>query len=122
MKDKNRLSGMICYSVSGFKVDIAIVGKAARPQCWDLCDNKPPLPYTNQANGWYDSARNRWWFYKVFIPQYKKKFGELHGLLITDNKGTEGVHLPDVPHFMHIETLPAGHTTRHQKQQTKGHI
>ena len=54
MRDKNRLSGMACISAAGLKLPIPLVGKAARPQCWDLCDNKPPLPYQNQTNAWYD--------------------------------------------------------------------
>ena len=106
MKDKNRLSAMPCFSCTGRKVTQTIVGKAARPQCWDLCDNQPPLPYTHQTNAWFDSVTNRWWFNNVFLRHYKKHFGELHGLLLVDNKGCEGLRPQDIPFFMHVEPFP----------------
>jgi len=54
MKDKNRITGMNCTSAGGLRMEVAIVGQAERPQCWDLCDNRPPLPYIHQKNAWFD--------------------------------------------------------------------
>ena len=54
MKDKNRLTIMVCTSATGDKVPLAVIGKPIRPQCWDLCGNKPPIAYNNQNNAWFD--------------------------------------------------------------------
>jgi len=45
MKAKERITLMVCTSAVGEKVPLAIVGKSKRPQCWDLCANKPPVAY-----------------------------------------------------------------------------
>lgn len=67
MKDKNRITVMVCTSAAGDKVHLAVIGKAKRPTCWDLCGNKPPIAYNNQDNAWFDRTITVWWILKVFI-------------------------------------------------------
>jgi hypothetical protein len=72
MKDKNRISSMCCVSAACKKLPLPVIEKSKRPQCWDLCEDKPPLPYENQVNSWFDSRLNRWSLTKQFLPYYKK--------------------------------------------------
>ena len=113
-KDTNRVSGMVCFSVVGKKLEQMLVGKTQRPQCWDLGDKKKPLLYTNQTNAWFDSIVNWFWFNHCFLKHDRTEFGELHGLLLADNKGCEGLCAQDIPTLMHVEPFPPMQTSRHQ--------
>ena len=48
MKDKIRLTPIVCMVDSGNKVPLAVVGKYKAPKCFEGIT--PPLPYTNQRN------------------------------------------------------------------------
>lgn len=37
MKDKNRITLMVCTSASGAKCPLSIVGKAKKPKCFEMC-------------------------------------------------------------------------------------
>lgn len=72
--------------VLGTKLPIAIVGKAVRPQCWDACGDKPPLPYCQQTNAWFDKAVFEWWLKDIFARQVMKIHGaDAKVILIVDN-------------------------------------
>ena len=47
MKDKTHAAGMICNTADGFKLPIALIGKAKNPTCFQLLDPgvETPLPY-----------------------------------------------------------------------------
>ena len=47
MKDKTHAAGMICNTDDGFKLPIALIGKAKNPTCFQLLDPGVaiPLPY-----------------------------------------------------------------------------
>jgi Tc5 transposase DNA-binding domain/DDE superfamily endonuclease len=55
MKDKTRITLMVCTAADGSKVPLSIVGKPMKPQCFRLCENEtPPMAYTHQASAWFD--------------------------------------------------------------------
>jgi hypothetical protein len=68
MKDKNRITLMVCISASGALLPVSVIGTAARPECFKLLDNsaKTPLSYHNQANAWFDKQVTNWWLRAVF--------------------------------------------------------
>ena len=47
MKDKNRITLMVCTAASGRKVALSIIGKAKNPLCFTHLPKKP-MPYRNQ--------------------------------------------------------------------------
>ena len=66
MKAKEKIT-MVCTSAVGEKVPLAVVGKPKQPQCWDFCNNRPPIPYTNQADAWFDMKVSKWWIEDAFF-------------------------------------------------------
>jgi hypothetical protein len=50
MKSKDWVTLMVATSAAGEKIPLFMVGKAKSPECFQLCDGKPPLPYYHQAN------------------------------------------------------------------------
>lgn len=86
MKDKERITAMVCTSATGIKVPLAFVGKAKRPRCFQLApDGKTPTCYMNQANAWFTVPITKWWIWSVLWEHIKKKHGEVHTILILDN-------------------------------------
>ena len=73
MKDKQRITLMICTSASGSKLPICVVGKSEMPKCFK--DNHVPLPYTNQTNAWFDRNVTRWWIQNVLLRFHDKTHG-----------------------------------------------
>ena len=66
MKDKDRLTIMVCTSAVGKKCPLAVVGKAARPRCFRLAVHQP-MAYTHQGKAWFDKKVTDWWLRKVFL-------------------------------------------------------
>lgn len=115
MRDKNRLTLMVCTGVQGDKVPLAVVGTAVRPQCWDLCYNTPPLPYTNQENAWFDRKVTIWWINHIFKDWYKRKNGERKCILILDNcPAHHGIDEKQIAPFIILKFLPPKLTALHQ--------
>jgi hypothetical protein len=54
MKDKTRITAMICTAADGSKVPLAIVGKPKKTTCFRISDDEPPIVYTNHKNAWFD--------------------------------------------------------------------
>ena len=52
MKDKACVMGMICTAADGFRLPVAIIGKAKKPVCFGLLQpgHSTPLPYKHQKN------------------------------------------------------------------------
>jgi len=44
MKDKNRITLMVCTAASGRKVALSIIGKAKNPLCFTHLPKKKPMP------------------------------------------------------------------------------
>eukprot|EP00957_Ditylum_brightwellii_P106753 8144270-Ditylum_brightwellii.AAC.1 len=75
---------MICTTAAGSKVPIAVIGKSAKPKCFD--GNDVPLPYMNQRNAWSDQDITKWWIHHVLLPYHNRKHG--HGMsccILLDN-------------------------------------
>lgn len=68
MKDKERLTAMVCSSAVGCKVKIAVVGKHQKPRCFPKNLTSLPLPYTHQRSAWFDVSVMNWWLRTVFSP------------------------------------------------------
>jgi hypothetical protein len=61
MKSKDQVSMMICTSCTSKKAPLVVVGKARKPECFQLCQNEtPPLPYKGQKNAWFDKDFTMW--------------------------------------------------------------
>jgi hypothetical protein len=75
MKDKTRITVMLCTAADGSNVPLAVVGKAKKPACFSLGD--PPLPYHHQANAWFDRDVTLWWILTVFWPHHMRTNGDV---------------------------------------------
>ena len=56
MKDKTRITAMICIESYGWRVPIGIIGKSNNPRCFNFLDPglQPTLCYQWQNNVWFD--------------------------------------------------------------------
>ena len=67
MKYKTRIALMVGTSSSGGEVPLAVVGKPKNSECFKLMDSaRPPLPYKNKANAWFDRKITLCWILNVF--------------------------------------------------------
>ena len=71
MKDKTRVTMMVTTAADGWRAPLAIVGKYARPRCFNLV-HYCPVAYTNQKNAWFDRRVMTWWLSNVFLPAHRK--------------------------------------------------
>ena len=108
MKDKDRVSVMVCNAADGWKFPLYMVGKAVSPRCFNLLKGQPlPIPYMNQKNSWFDKKVFLHWLRTVFIPHYKKRWGELPCLLLLDGCAVQTEIDPnDLPPWLFIEYFP----------------
>ena len=87
MKDKARITLMVCTAADGSKLPLALVGKPKKPRCFNLLSNpsSPPIAYTSQRNAWFDRKVTTWWIRNVFWKQHKLKHGDVNCILLLDN-------------------------------------
>ena len=71
MKDKTRLTLMLCTVAIGKKLLLEVVGKSKAPKCFEGIN--PPLLYTNQRNDCFDWDIIRWWINKVLLPYHDEQ-------------------------------------------------
>jgi DDE superfamily endonuclease len=115
MKDKNRITLMLCTAANGMKVPLAVVGKAKMPVCFSLCENsKPPIAYTSQSNAWFDRHITWWWLKEVFMPHHTSRFGHGHCIMLLDNCSAHKIEESILPPWLHILFLPPNVTNKHQ--------
>lgn len=69
----------------GDKAPLSLVGTAKKPVCFRLCDNKPPIHYTNQDSAWFDKSITRWWLSHVIAPYFRRKYGDQKVIVLIDN-------------------------------------
>ena len=117
MKDKTRLTLMICTTANGDKIPIAVVGKSAQPRCFR--DQDIALPYTNQSNAWFDKNITKWWLDHVLLPYHFTKHGRgVPCLLLLDNcsahKLTDEEFKAYEDQKVYIHFLPPNLTSKHQ--------
>jgi DDE superfamily endonuclease len=115
MKDKNRITVMICTAANGSKVPLAVIGKAAKPTCFRLCENEePPIAYTHQKNSWFDKVITVWWINNVFIPSHRQKWGDSDCILILDNCTAHKIDTTILPTWFHLIFRPPNMTSNFQ--------
>ena len=84
MKDKERITIMVTTAADGWQAPLAIIGKLARPRCFNLV-NRCPIAYMNQRNAWFDQRVMSWWISSVFLPAHRKRSNGVFAILILDN-------------------------------------
>lgn len=116
MKDKTRITIMVCTAANGVKFPLAIIGKPKKPACFRLLPDQQntPIPYTNQSNAWFDKFTTVWWIKHVFWPEHLKRHGDVHAILLLDNCSAHKIDEKYVPKNLHILFLPPNVTNRHQ--------
>ena len=86
MKDKDRITAMVCTSSLGVKVPLAYVGKSNNPRCFS--GKVRPSHYTYNKKAWFNMGVTKWWFESVFIPFFSEHFEsegvDTHGVVILD--------------------------------------
>jgi hypothetical protein len=85
MKSKDRVTLMVATSAAGEKIPLFMVGKAKSPECFQLCDGKPPLPYYHQANAWFDKDVTVHWINRMLWPWHLEHHSNVYCLLLLDN-------------------------------------
>ena len=84
MKDKTRMTLMVCTVASGKKVPLAVVGKSKAQKCSNGIT--PPLTYTNQRNYWFDKDITLWRINNVLFPYHNEQNGRgVPCVLLPDN-------------------------------------
>ena len=116
MRDKTRVTLMVCTSAVGEKVPLHIVGKSKKPACFRLLPNgKPPLFYTDQKKAWYDGATTIRWINELFAPYVRKRHGDKKVILFLDNCPAHHVNLHGVNgKQIHVLFFPPNLTCWHQ--------
>jgi hypothetical protein len=115
MKDKTRITIMVCTASDGTKVPLSVIGKPKKPVCFHLADGgKPPLSYNNQPNAWFDRNITVWWINSVFWPFHLRTQGDVKALLLLDNCTAHDINTSDIPDRLLIIFLPPNMTSMHQ--------
>ena len=116
MKDKTRVTLMVCTAVDGSKVLLAVVGKPKKPMCFRVQtrNGHPPIPYTNQSNAWFDQEITIWWIRVVLWPYHLKTHGDRACVLLLDNCCAHKVDTARLRSNLHILFLPPNVTNTRQ--------
>ena len=73
MKDKSRITLMVCTAADGSNSPLAIVGKPKKTSCFaELSNKKPSIAYINHRAAWFDKNMTLWWIKMVFWPHHLK--------------------------------------------------
>ena len=122
MKDKNRITAMVCTTSTGSKVPIAFVGKVKNPRCF-IGKNRPQF-YTHNKKAWFNKNTTKWWFQDVFAPYFIDTVrglpgnGEINVIVILDGCSAHN----DIQEYLdanglgwiHVITLPPNVTSHFQ--------
>ena len=103
MKDKDRITVMVCVAADGSQQPLCVVGTAIEPRCFksltdwhkQLTVQGTPCFYTNQSKAWFDTTVTLWWFNTVFLPAHRKKHGGAIAILLLDNFKAHKKALPE---------------------------
>jgi hypothetical protein len=115
MKDKTRVTVMVCTASNGDKVPLAIIGKSKKPLCFGQVNNKLPIAYKGQANAWFTKDITVWWLLEVFIPHHEKRYGKSsNAILLLDNCSAHKIDMNILPAWLKIVFFPPNVTNKHQ--------
>ena len=118
MKDKDRITTMVCTSSTGKKVPMAYVGKSKNPFCFRGHEIQN---YCANDKAWFNMSVTQWWFREVFAPFFvenHRQEEEKHCIVILDgcsahNKIQEWLDTHGLS-WIHVITLPPNVTSRFQ--------
>lgn len=115
-KSKDHITMMVCIWYKGKKEPLALIGKAKKPKCFQLCPNEtPPLPYKGQSNAWSDKMVMMWWIWNVFWPFHLKENGDVPTILLLDNfSGQTNLNKRSLPQNLEKVYFPEKVTNKHQ--------
>ena len=122
MKDKSRITAMVCTASTGPKVPIAFVGRAKNPRCF--AGKTRPQFYTHNKKAWFNKTTTKWWFRDVFAPYFIDNVrslpgkGEINAIVILDGCSAHN----DIQQYLdanglgwiHVITLPPNVTSHFQ--------
>jgi len=116
MKDKARITAMVCTSAAGVKVPLAIIGKPKKSRSFRLSPGRGiPKNYKDQKNAWFDRGITKWWVWNVLHKHVLEKHGDVPFIIILDGcKAHEGIPSSELPEKCHFIFLPPNLTSRHQ--------
>lgn len=114
MKDKERITLMVCTSATGQKLPLAVIGKSASPTCFRQCGNKPPLPYFQQENAWFDKRVFLWWLKEVFSKAVRQTHGDQKVVLLLDNFSGHQLEASLIPRNVIVLFFPPNMTSHIQ--------
>ena len=114
MKDKSRITIMVCTSADSKKCPLAIIGKRKSPYCFRLANGKLPIKYKDQVNAWFDGNITVWWINNVFWPWHVDKNGDVPCILLFDNCKAHKFDRARIPAKVIIFFLPPNVTSIHQ--------
>lgn len=73
MRAKDRVPAVLCMNADwSRKLPIALIGKAARPQCFRPPAAPCPVPYFCQTNAWMDGPTKAAWSSTVFVAEVRR--------------------------------------------------
>ena len=122
MKDKDRITAMVCTSSDGVKCPIGWVGKSKNPRCFT---NQNVQNYIANEKAWFNKGVTQWWFRDVFDPFFKETYrrgeendDEAHCIVILDGCSAHvGIqeYLDSTGRgYIHVIKLPPNVTSRFQ--------
>ena len=74
---------MVCTSVYGNKVPLAMIWKSKNPTCFKL--ETCPIAYKNENKAWSTLKATVLWIKTVFWPHHFTICGNVNAILILDN-------------------------------------
>ena len=117
MKDKERITLMLCTAADGSKCPGFVVGTAKRPKCFDLSPTIP-MGYTHQKCAWFDHTVMLTWINDVLMPWWRRRKGTQELILILDNRDCPAHRDidkdPAFPKKLHVIFLPPNLTSKRQ--------
>ena len=96
MKEKSRMTAMICTVNNGEKLPIGIFGKPNKSICFRLVTILH-IPYINQHNTWFDSNVTVWWINNVYWHWPMNHHGDIPLILLLDNCTAHSIDLSQLP-------------------------
>mmetsp|Transcript_18304 Transcript_18304/g.42771 ORF Transcript_18304/g.42771 Transcript_18304/m.42771 type:complete len:123 (+) Transcript_18304:260-628(+) len=114
MKDKKRVTLMVCTGANGDKVPWLLLD-LLQTQCASFFVTSPTLPYTNQRKAWFDKNVTVWWINEVFSPYVYDKRGRSPLVLLLDNCSAHKIDQSLIAMTnIHIHFLSLNTTSVHQ--------
>ena len=108
---KDRVTILVGAAMDGHKFKPLAIGKSLNPRCFKNVDRSTlPVHYYANNSAWMDRDIMKDWFYNLFLPEVRQRYGTRQIILTLDNAGfhppTLGVSVSQVE----VRYLPANTT------------